>query len=42
MSDKVDYWLALCDENVKSAKILLKGKQYLDAGFSAIRLLKKR
>ena len=33
MLDKVKYWLDLCDNDIISAKLLLNGKQYLDAGF---------
>ncbi|MCL2054456.1 MAG: nucleotidyltransferase domain-containing protein [Oscillospiraceae bacterium] len=32
MIDKVEYWLSLCDNNIISAKLLLKGKQNLDGG----------
>jgi len=33
MSDKTDYWLRLADEDVISAKVMLKGKRYLWVGF---------
>jgi HEPN domain-containing protein len=33
VADKAGYWLDLCDDNMISAKCLLKGKRYLDAAF---------
>jgi len=33
MNDKAKYWLRLCDEDVKSIKVNLKGKRYLLVGF---------
>ena len=39
--DKVEYWLKLCDDNIVSARILLKGKQYLDAGFFCHQITEK-
>ena len=41
MIDKVEYWLDLCDDNSKSAKLLLNGKQYLDAGFFCHQIAEK-
>lgn len=33
MLDKVDYWLELADEDVITAKALLKSKRFLPMGF---------
>ena len=33
MFDKVDYWLELCDDDLKTANILLDNKQFLWMGF---------
>ena len=33
MSDKVEYWLDLADEDVSVAELLLNGKKFLQAGF---------
>ena len=33
MLDKVEYWLELCDDDVKAAKAMLKTKNFLWAGF---------
>ena len=33
MSDKVEYWLDLCDEDLITAKSLLKAKRLLHMGF---------
>jgi len=33
MFDKVDYWLELCDDDLKVARNLLKSKDYLWMGF---------
>ena len=33
MFDKVEYWLELCDDDIKAAKAMLKSKNYLWAGF---------
>ena len=41
MLDKVEYWLNLCDDNLKSAKLLFNGKQFLDAGFFCHQIAEK-
>jgi len=41
MLDKVEYWLGLCDDNMVSANLLLKGKQYLDTGFFCHQIAEK-
>ena len=33
MLDKVDYWLELCDDDIKAAKAMYESKQYLWMGF---------
>ena len=33
MLDKVDYWLELCDDDLKAAKAMLKSENFLWAGF---------
>ena len=33
MSNKVEYWLDICDEDILAVKCLLKGKRLLHAGF---------
>jgi len=33
MLDKVDYWLELCDDDLKAAKAMLKTENFLWAGF---------
>ena len=33
MLDKVEYWLELCDDDLKAAKAMLNSKNYLWAGF---------
>ena len=39
--DKVQYWLDLCDDNLVSAKWLLKGKRYLDMAFFCHQITEK-
>ena len=33
MLDKVEYWLELCDDDLRAAKAMLKSKNYLWTGF---------
>ena len=33
MLDKVDYWLELCDDDLRAAKAMLKSENFLWAGF---------
>jgi len=33
MLDKADYWLELCDDDLKAAKAMLKSENFLWAGF---------
>jgi HEPN domain-containing protein len=33
MLDKVEYWLELCDDDLKAAKAMLKSQNYLWTGF---------
>ena len=33
MSARVDYWLALCDDDLRVAKLLLNGRELLHMGF---------
>jgi len=33
MLDKVEYWLELCDDDLKAAKAMLKSENFLWAGF---------
>ncbi|MDR2591061.1 MAG: HEPN domain-containing protein [Oscillospiraceae bacterium] len=33
MVDKIQYWLDLCDDNLLTAKWLLKGKRFLDMAY---------
>ena len=33
MLDKVEYWLELCDDDLKAAKAMLKSKNFLWTGF---------
>ena len=33
MQDKVNYWLELCDDDLKAAKAMLESKNYLWMGF---------
>ncbi|MCL2089410.1 MAG: HEPN domain-containing protein [Oscillospiraceae bacterium] len=37
----IKYWFDLCDDNLKSAKVLFKGKRYLDAGFFCHQIAEK-
>jgi len=39
--DMVQYWLNLCDDNLVSAKWLLKGKRYLDTVFFCHQIAEK-
>ncbi|MCL2224213.1 MAG: HEPN domain-containing protein [Defluviitaleaceae bacterium] len=41
MSDKVDYWLELCDEDLITAKILLQSKRLLHMGFYCHMIVEK-
>jgi len=38
---KTDYWLRLCDEDVKTVKINLKGKRYLVVAFFCLLIAEK-
>ena len=33
MLDKVEYWIELCDDDIKTARVLFDAKQYLWMGF---------
>jgi len=41
MLDKVQYWLDLCDDNLITAKWLIKGKRYLDTAFFCHQITEK-
>jgi len=41
MTDKIEYWLGLCDDNLITAKWLLEGKRYLDAAYFCHQIAEK-
>jgi len=41
LNNKVEYWLNLCDDNMISAKWLLKGDRYLDTAFFCHQITEK-
>ena len=41
MNDKVNYWLELCDEDLITAKVLLKSKRLLHLGFVCHMIVEK-
>jgi len=42
MFDKVEYWLELCDDDLKTAEVLLDNKQFLWLGFICHLIAEKR
>ena len=41
MQNKVDYWLDLCDDDLKTAKWLLEGERLLHCGYFCHQVVEK-